>query len=101
MAEATTQQFDTAIAPIANVTIQGQLGPQVQGSGTQSFYTNGTVLWLYFAQAGGSSVSYGVANQFPGTPLQPYQWTQIPNNSNVNVAYQSPPGSDLKLMFGW
>jgi hypothetical protein len=42
-----------------------------------------------------------VDNQFPGTPLQPYVWTQIPNTNNVNIAYKSPSGSDLKLMFGW
>jgi hypothetical protein len=101
MAEATAQQFDASIAPIANVTIYGQLGSQIQGSGTETFYTNGALLWLYFAQAGTSTVSYGVDNQFPGTPLQPFVWTQIPNTSNVNIAYKSPPGSDLKVMFGW
>jgi hypothetical protein len=57
MAEATAKQFDTAIAPLASVTTYGQLGPQIQGSGTEWFYTNGTTLWLYFSQAGSSSVS--------------------------------------------
>jgi len=100
MSDTGTQQFDTAIAPISGVTVvtQGQLGPQIVGSGTLNFQGPGT-LYLYFSpqQDGQSSVKY--ANNFgnPNIPLQPRVWTPIPNVQSLNISYQVNPGSDLKL----
>jgi hypothetical protein len=99
MSEATAAQFDASVAPLAALTIQGQLGPNIQGSGTVLYETNGSTLYLYFAQAGSSTVSYGVNGAYPGTPLQPYVWTPIQGASSVNVAYSASPGSDLKLVW--
>ena len=100
MSETGTQQFDTAIAPISGVAVvqQGQLGPQIVGSGTMNFQGPGT-LYLYFAPqtVGQSSVMY--ANNFgnPNIPLQPFVWTTIPNVQSLNINYKAGSGSDLKL----
>jgi|GEM_PF-1756900 len=100
MSEAGTQQFDAAIAPISNATVvtQGQLGPQIVGSGTMNFQGPGT-LYLYFSpqQVGQSSVRYANNYGNPNIPLQPGVWTTIPNVQSLNIAYQVNPGSDLKL----
>jgi hypothetical protein len=100
MSEATTQQFDASIAPISNATIQGQLGPQIVGSGTMNFQGPGT-LYLYFApqQQGQSNVLYANNYGQPNIPLQPYAWTTVPNVNSLNVAYSVNPGSDLKLVW--
>ena len=100
MSEATTQQFDASIAPISNATIQGQLGPQIVGSGTMNFQGPGT-LYFYFApqQQGQSSVLYANDYGRPNIPLQPYTWTTVPNVNSLNVAYSVNPGSDLKLVW--
>lgn len=100
MSEATTQQFDASIAPISNATIQGQLGPQIVGSGTMNFQGPGT-LYLYFApqQPGLSKVLYANNYGNPNIPLQPYTWTTVPNVNSLNVAYSVSPGSDLKLVW--
>jgi hypothetical protein len=100
MSETGTQQFDAAIAPIsgAAVVTQGQLGPQVVGSGTMNFQGPGT-LYLYFSpqQDGQSSVQYANNYGNPDIPLQPRVWTTIPNVQSLNIQYQVNPGSDLKL----
>ncbi|HST61578.1 MAG TPA: hypothetical protein VLK84_22930 [Longimicrobium sp.] len=93
-----TEQFNASVAPIANVAVQGQIGPNIQGSGTAQFNVGAPTFYLYFAQAGNSSVSYGVNGGYPSTPLQPYVWTPINGASSVNVAY-SPNGGDLKLVW--
>ena len=100
MSESTTQQFDTAIAPLIDVAIvtQGQLGPQITGGGLLNFAGPGT-LYLYYSpqQPGQSSVFY--ANDFgnPNIPLQANTWTPIPNVQSLNIRYSVNPGSDLKL----
>ncbi|HEX6913197.1 MAG TPA: hypothetical protein VF142_22490 [Longimicrobium sp.] len=100
MSDTTTQQFNAAIAPIsaASIVTQGQLGPQIVGSGTMNFQGPGT-LYLYYApqQAGQSSVLYANNYGNPNTPLQPYTWTTIPNVQSLNLNYSVNPGSDLKL----
>jgi hypothetical protein len=98
MSESATQQFDASIAPISAATIQGQLGPQIVGSGTLNFQGPGT-LYLYYApqQTGQSSVLYANDYGNPNIPLQPYTWTTIPNVNSLNVNYSANPGSDLKL----
>lgn len=101
MSEA-TQQFDAAIAPLSgvNVNTQGQLGPQIVGSGSMNFAGPGT-LYLYFApqQPGQSSVLYANNYGRPNIPLQPYTWTPVPNVESLNVSYSVNPGSDLKLVW--
>ncbi|HYH82860.1 MAG TPA: hypothetical protein VEX86_23910 [Longimicrobium sp.] len=93
-----TEQFNAAVAPIANVMVQGQIGPNITGSGLAQFNPSSSIFYLYFAQAGGSAVSYGVNGAFPGTPLQPFVWTPINNASSVTVSF-SANGGDLKLMW--
>ena len=76
MSDVAAQQFDAAIAPLSNVavTTQGQVGPQIVGSGTLNFAGPGT-LNLYYApqQPGQSSVLY--ANNF-GRPNIPCSHTR-------------------------
>jgi len=97
MAQA-TEQFDASVAPIANFTVQGQIGPNITGNGLAQFNPTASTFYLYFAQAGSSAVSYGVNGSFPGTPLQPYVWTPINNASSVMVSF-SANGGDLKLVW--
>lgn len=100
MSESTTQQFDTAIAPLSDVAViaQGQLGPQITGGGLLNFAGPGT-LYLFYSpqQPGQSSVFY--ANNFgnPDIPLPAGRWTSIPNVQSLNIRYSVNPGSDLKL----
>ncbi len=100
MSDTSTQQFNAAISPLsqANVATQGQLGPQMVGSGTMNFQGPGT-LYLYYApqQVGQSAVSYANNYGNPNIPLQPYTWTTVPNVESLNVRYTVNPGSDLKL----
>lgn len=98
MSDTATQQFDASIAPISNASIQGQLGPQIVGSGTLNFQGPGT-LYLYFAplQVGQSDVLYANDGGRPSIPLPPYTWTPVANVNNLNASYAANPGSDLKL----
>ncbi len=94
-----TEQFDASVAPIASMAIQGQLGPNIVGSGMATFTSSGGTFYLYFAQAGASQVNYGVNGEFPSTPLPPYVWTPIEGASSVNIRYATSVGSDLKLVW--
>jgi hypothetical protein len=93
-----TEQFNAAVAPVANLTILGQIGPNIQGSGSAEFTVTASTFYLYFAQAGSSAVSYGVNGGYPGTQLQPYVWTPINGASTVNIQYTAN-GGDLKLLW--
>jgi hypothetical protein len=100
MSDTGTQQFNAAIAPMAGVSIQGQLGPDIVGSGSMVFNGPGTVYFYFAPQTQGqSSVNYGNNGSYPGTPLPPYVWTPIPSVSNLNLSYSANPGSDLKLVW--
>ena len=102
MSEATTAQFNAEIAPIANVNTQGQIGPNIQGSGAATFFLQGTsTFYLYFSPAGIAKVAYGVDGAAPSIMLQPNVWTTIPALTSVNVAYAvgTQSGSDLKLVW--
>ena len=69
-----TAQFDATNAPVANVTVQGQIGPNIQGSGMAQFVVSASTFYLFLAQAGNATVGYGVNSQSPTTPLQPNDW---------------------------
>lgn len=97
MSDAATQHFD-AIVPMVGISIQGQLGPDLVGSGSMVFRGPGT-LWFFHTMIGESSVLYGNDGSFPDTPLAPNSWTPIPNVSNLNLSYSVVRGSDLKLVW--
>jgi hypothetical protein len=94
-----TEQVDASVAPIANVTTQGQLGPNIVGSGTATFTSNGGTFYLFFAPSGASQVNYGVNGEFPSTPLPALVWTPIEGASSVNIRYAAAVGADMKLLW--
>ena len=99
MSDAATQQFNAAVTPMAGVAIQGQLGPDITGSGSLFFDGPGT-MYFYFAPAvqGQAVATYGNNGTYPGTPFTPYSWTTIDNVSNLNIFFGNQ-GSDLKLVW--
>jgi hypothetical protein len=102
MSEATTAEFNAEIPPIANVSTQGQLGPNVEGHGTAMFFLQGTTtFYLYFSPSGTAKVDYGVDGAPPSIRLQPNVWTTIPALTSVNIAYavSTTTPSDLRLLW--
>lgn len=99
MSDAATAQFDANVAPSAGAGVQGQIGPNVVGSGTATFNVTAPVFQLFFAPAGASQAAYGVNGQAPTTPLKPGVWVPIQGATSVNVRYAAPANSDLKLVW--
>lgn len=94
---ATIQQAATA-AP-ENATIQGQLGPNITGSGSMTFPAG--MLYLFFSPGGvgEAQVLYGNNFQRPTVPLQPNVWTPIQVSQGLNLDFGVQNGGDLKLVF--
>jgi hypothetical protein len=99
MSEAATAQFDASVAPLANMSILGQIGPNIAGSGTATFSVTAPVFQLFFSPAGASQAAYGMNGHAPTTPLKPGVWTPIQGATSVSVRYAAPANSDLKLVW--
>ena len=98
MSDVSTQKIDAAGMPMAGVMIQGQLGPNIVGSGSMVFQGPGTLLFYFEPQTPGqSSVLYANNGGKPSTALPPYIWTPVPEVNNLNLDYSVSSGSDLKL----